>query len=72
MAIDSKHAFIAMEEVVSNNGVKLVVNVIVGRKAVVNAAIGNIHFGSPANLKAKFRGRLSEDSTQAIHEEGQI
>ena len=43
MAIDSKHAFIAMEEVVSNNCVKLVVNGIVGRKAVVNAAIGNIH-----------------------------
>ena len=39
MAIDSKHAFIAMEEVVSNNGVKLVVNGIVGRKAVVNAAM---------------------------------
>lgn len=39
MAIDSKHAFIAMEEVVSNNGVKLVVNGIVGRKTVVNAAI---------------------------------
>lgn len=67
MVIDSKHAFIAMEEVVSNNGVKLVVNGIVGRKAVVNAAIGNIHFGSP-----KFRGRLSEDSTQSIHEERQI
>lgn len=45
MAIDSKHAFIAMEEVVSNNGVKLVVNGIVCRKAVVNAAIGNIHIG---------------------------
>ncbi len=41
MAIDSKHAFIAMEEVVSNNGVKLVVN---GKARKIRVAIMNSFF----------------------------
>ena len=51
MVIDRERAAVGMEEVVTQGGVELVVEGVVGAEAVINATVGNVDIGKTLQSK---------------------